>query len=704
MLSSMIPSLRLSVSFVALAAFASANAARADAFADDGAGPAIVVTGERVHEPDVSGLKTGTPLRDTPQSVTTLDRERLDDQGIEQLGDALRYVPGVTLSLGEGNRDQVVLRGQPTTADFYLDGLRDDAQYYRPLYSIERVEVLKGANALLFGRGGGGGVINRVSKSPDLTRSGGTLSGGIETYGAWSIGGDVNLALSGRAALRLNASYENLDNQRDFFGGHFIGAAPTLLIAPDDRTKVTFAYEYDHDERLADRGIPAAPNGTIASPAGPISGYDHTLFGSPTLSRSEVDAHVGRVRVERELAEGLKLDVTGQFAHYDKFYQNIVPGVATPTTVSLSGYNNAQARDNWIGQANLVWKGRTGPIGHTLLAGVEIGDQTTNSQRFNAVFGGAATATSTVTLAPVLTLPTIGFTGTRTASTTRVTSKSAYLQDQIELAPWLQVIGGLRYDRFEIDATNLVDNTQTGRSDGKWSPRFGLVLKPQANLSLYASYAKSFLPQSGDQFTTLATNLQSLEPEAFRNLELGLKWDVARDLSLTAAMFQLDRSNTRVADPAQPGFFVLTGRSRSKGIEASLTGHLTPQWQASLGYTYQEGEIRSTTTAAPAGRQLALLPHHQFAAWTRYDFTPRFGLGLGLVHQSRQFATISNTVALPVFTRIDAAAFVTLNDRVSLQLNVENLTDTRYYASASSDNNILPGKPMTARVTARLKF
>ena len=687
----MTASLLRSASLFAVGALAWSGAAQADRLADDGA--PIVVTGERVREPDVAALKTGTPVRDTPQSVTTIDRERLDDQGVEQLGDALRYVPGVTLSLGEGNRDQVVLRGQPTTADFYLDGLRDDAQYYRPLYNIERVEVLKGANALLFGRGGGGGVINRVSKSPDLTRSGGTLSGGIDTFGAWSGSGDLNLALSASAALRLNATYEKLDNQRDFFGGHFIGAAPTLLIAPHDRTRVTFAYEYDHDERLADRGIPSL--GGV-----PISGYDHTLFGSPTLNQSKVDAHVGRVRVERELADGLKLDVSGQFAHYDKFYQNVVPGLATATTVSLSGYNNAQSRDNWIGQANLVWQGRTGPIGHTLLAGVEIGDQSTDSQRYNALFAGSAT----VTLAPVLTLPTITFNGTRTASTTRVTSKSAYLQDQIELAPWLQVIGGLRFDRFEISATNLVNSTQTGRSDGKWSPRFGLVLKPQQNISVYASYAKSFLPQSGDQFTTLDPTYQSLEPEAFRNLEVGVKWDLTRDLSLTAAAFQLDRSNSRIADPANPGFWVLTGSSRSRGIEASLNGHLTPQWQASLGYTYQAGEIRSATSAAPAGRQLALLPHHQLAAWTRYDFTPRFGLGLGVVHQSGQFASISNAVKLPAVTRLDAAAFVTVNNRVSLQLNVENLTDARYYASASSDNNILPGKPLTARVTARVKL
>ena len=690
--------LRLSVSMIAAAVALSSNAARAaDDYSD--AEP-IVVTGERGTQPEAASLKTPTPLLDTPQSVAVLDRQRLDDQGIAQLGDALRYVPGVTLSLGEGNRDQIVLRGQSTTADFFLDGIRDDAQYYRPLFNVQQVEVLKGANALLFGRGGGGGIVNRVSKAPQFDATRGTFSGGLDSFGGWSIAGDANLVASPSAALRVNATYEEFNNQRDYFGGHFVGLAPTLGLKLGERTSLTLSYEYDLDDRLADRGVPSLAGA-------PIRGYDHTLFGSPTLNQSRVDAHFARARLKTQLAEGLTLDVTGQFAHYDKFYQNVVPGVATATTVSLSGYNNGQSRDNWIGQANLVWTGRTGGIGHTLLAGVEIGDQSTESQRFNALFArpGGGTATSAViNLAPALTLPAITFNGTQTASHTRVTSQSAYLQDQIELAPWLQVIGGVRYDHFEIAAVNRVNGAATTRSDGKWSPRFGLVLKPRANVSFYASYARSFLPQSGDQFTTLDPTYQSLDPEAFRNLEVGAKWDVTPQLSVTAAAFQLDRSNTRVADPANPGFWLLTGSSRVRGLEATLSGNITPQWQASLGYTYQEGEITGTTSAAPAGRQLALLPHHQLSGWTRYDVSKRFGLGLGVVHQASQFASISNTVRLPAFTRLDAAVFVTVSDNFSLQLNVENLTDSRYYASANSDNNILPGKPLTGKISARIKF
>ncbi len=681
------------------AAAANASYAAAGAADDaDGASAPIVVTAERLREVDVSATKTCVPLLDTPQSVVTLDRARLDDQAVLSLGEALRYVPGVTLGQGEGHRDQVVLRGQASTADFFLDGVRDDAQYYRPLFNIQRVEVLKGANALLFGRGGGGGAVNRVSKVPEPGQNGVSLAGGANSFGAWSLSGDGNLALGQNAALRLTGTYEQLNNHRDFFSGEFIGVAPTLAVALGERTKLTLGYEYDRDDRVIDRGVPSLRGS-------PITGYDRTLFGSPTLNHGGVDAHFARAKITHELTDSLTIDATGQFATYDKYYANVLPSAATATTVTLTGYREALTRDNWIGQANLVWKGRTGSIGHTLLAGVELGKQDSSAQRRNVVFGSGTTQSATVPLARTIALPALSFTpGPISASTSQVSTRSVYLQDQIELAPWLQVIGGARYDQFEISALNRLNGAVTGRSDGKWSPRLGVVLKPAQTVSVYASYAKSFLPQTGDQFNTLLPSLQSLVPEAFRNLELGAKWDVTPALNATAALFEVTRSNTRVADPANAGFFVLTGSSRVRGAELALSGRITPAWQASAGYTYQEGEIRTATSAAPAGRRLDKLPRHQASLWSRYDFNPALGVGLGVVHQSGQFATISNAVWLPGFTRIDAAAYLTLNERVSFQLNVENLADTAYYASAHIDNNILPGAPLSAKITARVKF
>ena len=672
-------------------------------WAEDAAAEApIVVTGERQGYAIGDGstaTKTPTALIDVPQSVTVVTRQQLDDQATQQLGDALRYVPGVTLGTGEGHRDQITLRGQSTTADFYLDGLRDDAQYYRPLYNIERVEVLKGANAMIFGRGGGGGVVNRVSKLADPARSFAVGNASIDSFGAFDLAVDANLPLGEGFAGRLNAIYEEFDNHRDFYEGRFFGISPTVTAILGEATRLTAQYTYDDDERVTERGVPSRGGR-------PIRGFDEVFFGSRELNRATNQAHTARLRLDHELSESLTFNVSGQFADFDKFYANVYPrAAASATTVQLEGYADGTKRRNLIGQANLVWTGSTGPIGHTLLAGVEAGDQDTDNSRRNVLFaGGTNGGLRFVTpLAERIAIPALSLTNFVTNRQSRLNLWSAYVQDQVEIGEHIQLVAGIRYDDIRLDTVNLVNGFAARRSDGKWSPRFGVILKPRANISLYGSYARSFLPQSGDQFAVLDATTATLAPERFENIEAGIKWDLRPHLAFTAALFRLDRDNTRANDPVS-GLAVLTGSTRTKGIEAQLAGQITPQWQASLGFVVQEGEIRATTTAAPAGRKLAQLPKFQASAWTRYDVTPTIGFGLGVVHQAKQFATISNAVVLPAFTRVDAAAFWDVTERIAIQLNVENLFDTAYYPSAHTDNNIAPGEPISARVGVRVKF
>ena len=672
-----------------------APVAAAEAEAD---APAIIVYGR----PDGYDLdqtptatKTITPLIDVPQAISVISREQLDDQGIDSLGEALRHVPGVTLGQGEGHRDQVTLRGQNSTADFFVDGIRDDAQYYRPLYNIERIEVLKGANAMIFGRGGGGGVINRVSKAPEFDRARIGLVGGVDSFGGWTTAIDLGAPLGEAIGTRFNATYEQFDNHRQGYEGHFFGLTPTLGARLGDATTLALTYEYVEDRRVTDRGVPS--RGGL-----PLTGYDETLFGSPAINRSEVTAHLVHGRLDHAFSDSLTGNLNVQFADYDKFYANFYPNsaVSAASTLTMAGYDSSTDRQNLIGQGNLVWQGRTGGLGHTLLLGFEAGDQSTLADRHNAVFPDGAT----VTLAEQIVLPAVSFQTTPvSASESDVSFWSVYAQDQIDLGDHFKLVGGLRYDRFTISSINRVNAFAGERSDGKWSPRVGLIVKPQDNLSLYASYAKSFLPQSGDQFTVLDATSEALAPEAFRNLEAGLKWDITEALAFTGAVYQLDRSNTRATDPVT-GNVVLSGKSRTEGVEVSLVGRVTRGLDLSLGYALQDGEIRATTAAAPAGRKLAQLPRHQASAWARYNFATRFGLGLGLIHQSSQFATISNAVQLPAFTRIDAAAFYALTHRITLQLNVENLTDADYFPAAHTDNNISTGRPLNARATVRLKF
>lgn len=666
----------------------------APADALEATGTVIVVTGtaDGYRPVDANAVKTPTPLLDVPQTITVLTREQLDDQGITQLGDALRYVPGVVLGQGEGHRDQISLRGQNTTADFYLDGLRDDTQYYRSLYNIERVEVLKGANALLFGRGGGGGVINRVSKTPDLDRVKGEASANVDSFGAFALAADWNQPLTETVGGRLNATYEEFDNHRQDFEGRFIGVNPTLAFQPGEATRIELSYNYDDDRRTTDRGVPSLGGK-------PLTGYDETFFGRSDLNIATVKAHIAQARIDHDLTDNLSFNVLGQYSHTDKLYGNVFAAGAVNTaanTVALSGYESGTLRGSWIGQANLVWTGQTGGIGHTLLAGVELADQDTHATRRN-------TPNATVTLSERIVVPALAYGALVTDSRTDVRTISGYIQDQVELAPFLQVVAGVRYDEFRITGRNAINGVGASRTDRKWSPRFGVVLKPQPDISFYGSFTRTFLPQSGDQFGALDATQATLAPEQFENIEAGVKWDVNPGLAFTAAVYQLDRENSRFNNPVT-GLPELSGKTRAKGVELQLAGRILPDWQVSLGYTLQDGEVRSATTAAPAGRRLGQLPRHQASAWTRYDLTQKLGLGLGLTHQSKSFTTISNAVALPAFTRIDAAVFYDLSETLSVQLNVENLTDADYFPAAHTDNNISTGEPLNARISIRAKF
>lgn len=646
-----------------------------------------------------TGTKTPTPLIDVPQTIAIMTEDQLEDQAITQLSEALRYVPGVSTESGEGNRDAVFIRGQETTADFYLDGLRDDAQYFRPLYNVARIEVLKGPNALIFGRGGGGGVINRVSKTAELGASFGEANGSLDNFGAFVLGGDLNQALNDSVALRITGTYEEFGNDRDFFDGRFIGLTPTLTAQLGPDTRLTATYTRDDDQRLADRGIPSFEGG-------PLRGFEDTLFGDPDFNLSDTEVNIARSRLDHRFSDSLSANFSVQYADYDKVYANIVPSGTNGTTVDLTGYRNDTDRRNLIGQANLVWQTSTGGLDHLLLFGFEAGDQSTDDSRRTAQFATPAGPVSqiAVPLANVLQIPAISLTAPIRARNSELTTYSAYLQDQIEIGDHVQLIAGLRWDRFDLSTRDQLSGNVNGRVDEKVSPRVGLTVKPDADLSFYASFAQSFLPQSGDQFTSLSDVAAGLEPEKFENLEIGAKWLIRPDLFLTAALFRLDRTNTTAPDPLVPGNILQTGSTRTKGAEFNLVGKITPRWQANIAYTWLDGEIRDDTAAAPAGTRLEQLPANQFSMWNRFQFSDAFAAGLGVVYQDEQFASVSNAVTLPDYWRVDAALYYDIGENISLQLNIENLFDETYFPSAHGDSNIQPAEPFSARIGVRLRI
>jgi catecholate siderophore receptor len=669
----------------------------------------IVVIGTRERygaDRTASATRTDTPLQDVPQSISVVTERQIDDQAMRSIGDVVRYLPGVTIGQGEGHRDQITLRGNNSTADFFIDGLRDDIQYYRPLYNLDRVEVLRGPNAMIFGRGGGGGVVNRVTKQPlAAMRIGGSAS--VNTFGAWHVDADVNLPIGDSFGVRVNGVREEFASHRDVYEGRLTAINPVARLAVGPDTSLSLSYEYVDDARVVDRGVP--------SRAGrPLEGFRDTFFGARGLNELGFEAHILRGTAEHRFSDALSLTSRLQYADYYKFYSNAFPatavtGAGAAQQVGIEAYFDGFQRENLFSQTDLVWKFGTGALSHTLLAGVEVGRQDTGNQRVNGFFDSVVPTSQggrrvNVPLADPLAIPPITFragTGNR-SSVSEAGIFALYVQDQVEIGP-VELIAGLRYDRFKLDAVNVATGQTFRRTDDLWSPRLGIVLHPVEAVSLYASYSRSFLPQSGDQFASLDLSLAALEPERFDNYEVGVKWQARPGLLLSAALYQLDRTNTR-APGANPGEVVLTGAQRSRGLELEAVGEIMPDWELSLAYTLQEAEITTTTAAAPAGREVPQVPRHLFAAWTRYDFSERIGIGLGVTHQSESFASISNAVELPAFTRVDMGLFFQVTEQIEAQVNVENLLGEDYFPTAHNDNNISPGAPLNARFTLRVGF
>ena len=660
----------------------------------------IVVTGERPEygvKATSTATRTSTPLKDIPQAISIISQAQIEDQDLRSIADVLTFVPGAMPGTGESNRDQMNLRGNNTTADFFVDGIRDDVQYFRDLYNLDRVEVLKGPNAMIFGRGGGGGVVNRVTKRPTLgTHRDLSIAGDGE--GGYRLSADLDQALSGSAGIRVNGMYENGDSFRRHVDLKRYAINPTLGLMAGSATRVDFGYEYLRDRRTADRGVPSL-NGK------PIEGFDGTFFGDPDDSRSKADVHLGTFALHHDFGGGLTLRNRTLYGDYDKVYYNVYPNGSpidrdgagpAPVTVRLGAYEDSTDRRNLVSQTDLVWENRLAGIDQTLLIGAEFGRQKGHNQRRTGIFSSPVD----VPLGDPTVDAAVAFTGPGANNDMKANIAAVYVQDQIRVSPLLEIVAGVRFDRFELDIENLNNGQSFSRTDELVSPRLGVVLKPREDLSIYGSYSRSYLPSSGDQFNSLDLTSEALKPERFDNVEIGGKWELLDGLLATAAIYRLDRSNTR-APGATPGTVVLTGEQRSKGLEIGLERSVSARWQISAGYALQDAEITETTSAAPAGRKVPLVPRHQFSLWNRYNLTRQLGLGLGVVSRSKAYASISNNVTLPGYTRLDAAAYYKIAPGVQGQINVENVLGADYSATAHNDNNIAPGAPRTIRGTLR---
>jgi catecholate siderophore receptor len=651
-----------------------------------------------------TAMRTLTPLRDVPQSLTVITAAVISDQRMQSMADVVRYAPGAGMGQGEGNRDTPILRGNSTTGDFFVDGIRDDVQYFRDLYNVERVEILKGPNAMMFGRGGAGGIINRATRQADWgTTREMTVQAGSHANRRLTF--DVDQPVNQRVATRLTGVYENSNSYRRAVGLERYGFNPTVALALGAGTTIHVGYERFRDDRTADRGIPSMGNRPVETAAS-------TFFGDPALSNTFVTVNALSSGVDHTLSRGIVLRNRIRFADYDKFYQNVYPGSAVSadgTSVSISAYNNATQRQNLFNQTDLNFAIDGGRVKHIVVVGAELGRQVTHNLRNTGYFtsiGPGATSLTVPVIAPTISSPVTFRQSASDASNRGIaTVAGLFAQDQLEFSRHFEAVVGLRYDRFDVDFHNIRTTTDFASSDNLLSPRAGLIYKPIERVSVYTSYSLAYVPRAGDQLSSLSLTNQALEPERFTNKEIGVKWDMRRDLSLTTAVYRLERTNVAIPDPADASRSVLVDGQRTRGVELGVVGSIMQAWSVLGGYAYQDGRITQTLSAsAPRGAVLAQLPTHTFSLWNRFDFGTRGGIGVGVIHNSDMFTSTDNTVVLPSFTRIDGAVFITVTRQLRAQVNIENVLDERYYAFSNGNNNIMPGAPRAARVSLITRF
>jgi catecholate siderophore receptor len=661
----------------------------------------LTVEGKYLSVNQSNSIKSPTPILDVPQSLSIMTAEEITARGITSVGQIIDYTPGVNTSQGEGHRDSVVFRGVRSTADFYIDGNRDDVQYYRALYNVEQVEILRGPNALLFGRGGTGGILNRVSKKATIDQQFVNYNVSANTFGAYNLQLDTNIDTGEDSAVRINAMYESLDNHRDFFDGDRYGFNPTARFQLSDDTTLDLSYEYIDHERFIDRGIPTGANGE------PVEAFENIVFGDPENNYQTLDADVFRANIQHNFSDNLKGNFNAFYGNYDKVYANFYAADFAPETnvVTLDGYIDETERENLILSANLVGEFATGSIEHTVIFGGEFINTESDQNRLNPVFDSNDDDQEAFLVNRPLDFR--GLTGTNAAGTTVTTAFSAlnddtrvdldvysfYVQDEIALSENFDLVLGARFDSFDIevfDARPEVLETRN-RTDEEVSPRAGLVYKPQENISIYASYSESFLPRSGEQYANINGDADSLDPDTFTNQEIGVKWDFADSMSFTAAIFENEQTSLD-NDPNDPEGFIEVDSDVS-GFELQLQGYITDKWFVTANYSNLDGENAS-------GVELRELPENTMSVWTTYQVSDVLGFGVGATYQDESFVVTANdSPVLPSYTRVDASAYYELNNGMRLQLNVENLTDTLYFPNAHSRHQATVGAPINARLS-----
>lgn len=659
----------------------------------------IVVKGNVLYADQVNALKTPVPILDVPQIVSIVTDDDIRKQGFRGIGDIIRYTPGVNTSQGEGHRDSVVFRGVRSTADFFQDGIRDDVQYYRSLYNVEQVEILRGPNALLFGRGGTGGVINRVSKKAVLNDMFGAVDFGVDSFGANDLTLDYNVLSGDNSALRFMMHSDTLENHRDHYDGQRTGINPALKLKVTERTTLDLSYEYADHERFIDRGIPTE-NGE------PVKRFEKITFGDKDVNLTTFEATIFRATLSTEFSDTSKGNLSIISSEFEKMYKNYyVSGYnAGDTVVTMDGYLDPTKRENTVIAGNLVNEIQIGTSTHTLLFGGEIIDTSNDNHRYDTFWSTTSDDNEIFNITrPMNFLENSSGFGASNDFTVKLSSKtksdievsSIYFQDQIDVSDRLKLMIGGRHDTFDITVADIKSGTSQSREDKEFSPRAGIIFKPSKNVSWYYSYSESFLPRSGEQYKKLTASAAALDPDLYQSREFGVKIAISKNLSFAAAYFDSEQT-IATRDASGEGAEIIG--LQVDGLEIELKGKVNDKMNIVIGFSSMDGKTSS-------GGEPREIPEHTLSLFSTYKVSEKFEWAFGITQQGE--SNISNNkpeLILPEYTRVDFGAYYKIAEGLSIQMNIENLTDELYFPHSHSTHQASVGEPFNARISIRKTF
>ncbi|NJK51480.1 TonB-dependent siderophore receptor, partial [Candidatus Gracilibacteria bacterium] len=666
----------------------------------------LVVTGEQdgYRVPNTSiGTRTDTPLRDIPQSIQIVPQQVLEEQQVDNLNDALKNVPGAThtnpsySSIGQ----YFTIRGFEGfdyTGNFTTNGLSDPqgARASRGFSNIERIEVLKGPASVLFGQGSPGGIINVVTKRPlrDPFYELEATIGSYDLYqGAIDLTGPLN---DSRTILyRLNASYKYSENFIDFSSEEVPAVAGVLQFEIGDNTDLIFDLEYGKVTEGETRGLPAV--GTIfPNPNGEIK--RNRNIADPN---GEFSSEVFRVGydLEHRFSENWKLRNAFYFSNSNYKVRNghFAASLEPDLRTVQRGVNDEDIEDLVFSLfTNVVGKFSTGSIDHQLLFGVDL-----RRADFSLINSGSFRVTPLDLFNPVYNSQRFELIDPPVESKGLTDSLGIYLQDQVTITDNLKLLLGGRFDAFEQTDEDLINDTETYQSGSAFSPRLGIVYQPIPEISLYASYSRSFAPTIGR-----SRDNEPFEPGRGTQYEIGVKADINDRFSATLALYDLTRTNVTTTDPDDPDFEIQTGEQNSQGIELFVSGEILPGWNIIAGYAYTDAKITEDNTFE-VGNRINNVPEHSFNLWTSYEIQSGdlqgLGFGIGFFFVGDREGDLDNTFTLPSYFRTDAAIFYKRGQfRVSLNFN--NLFDADYFESGFSDLEVYPGEPFTVQGTISWEF